>query len=113
MSAPGPSGEAEAGRDPRINPCGLPRNLLLPPLDDRSFGDRVFELRDALGLSQDQVAYAAGIRRWSLGRWERKKAIPTSLASIAALADVLGADRAELARRALRDFERREGAEPT
>ncbi|MDS0140575.1 helix-turn-helix transcriptional regulator [Amycolatopsis sp. CM201R] len=73
----------------------------------------MYELRDAHGLSQDQVAAAAGISRWSLSRLELGKTTPTSLALVAALADVLGGDRAELARRALRDFERREGAEPT
>ncbi|MEQ0560741.1 helix-turn-helix transcriptional regulator [Amycolatopsis sp. NEAU-NG30] len=115
--SPPPAAE-EAGtrsrpcRDPRIDPRPRPDDLPRSLPDDRSLGDRVVELRTAHRLTQQELATAAGMSRRHLGRIETGRTLTKSLECVAHLADVLGAERAELALRALRDFEHHEEAPP-
>ncbi len=53
------------------------------------FGDRVRELRQEAGLSQEELAHKAGIHRTYLGGIERGERNP-SLKNIAAITEALG-----------------------
>ena len=59
------------------------------------FGDRVRELRLAKSLSQEELAYKAGIHRNYLGGIERGERNPC-LNNILSIADALGISPAEL-----------------
>ncbi len=61
----------------------------------RRFGDRVRELRRDKQLSQEELAFRAGIHRNYLGGIERGERNP-SLKNISAIADALGIDISEL-----------------
>jgi transcriptional regulator with XRE-family HTH domain len=61
------------------------------------FGERVRELRRAKNLSQEELAFRAGIHRNYLGGIERGERNP-SLKNISAIARALGVDILELFR---------------
>jgi transcriptional regulator with XRE-family HTH domain len=61
----------------------------------REFGDRVRSRRQALGISQEELAHRAGINRTYIGSLESGERNP-SLDNIARLARGLGCDAAEL-----------------
>jgi len=62
-----------------------------------NFGRRVRELRLARGLSQEELAFRAGVHRTYLGSIERGERNP-ALKNIAAIADALDVSLAELFR---------------
>ena len=66
----------------------------MDPIEKR-FGDRVRELRLAIGLSQEQLAFRAGIHRTYFGGVERGERNP-SLKNIAAIADALNVGLSDL-----------------
>jgi transcriptional regulator with XRE-family HTH domain len=55
------------------------------------FAGRLRELREDAGLTQEQLAERAGVKRDAVARWERGVREP-SWSSILALADALGVD---------------------
>jgi len=59
------------------------------------FGRRVRDLRQAAGLSQEELAFKAGIHRTYLGGIERGEMNP-ALKNIAAIAEALGVNITEL-----------------
>jgi len=59
------------------------------------FGRRVRDLRQAAGLSQEELAFKAGIHRTYLGGIERGERNP-ALKNIAAIAEALGVNITEL-----------------
>jgi len=59
------------------------------------FGDRVRQLREAKKLSQEQLAFKAGIHRTYIGGIERGERNP-ALKNIAAIADALDVSLSEL-----------------
>jgi transcriptional regulator with XRE-family HTH domain len=61
------------------------------------FGEKVRELRRARGLSQEELAFRAGIHRNYLGGIERGEPNP-ALDNISAIAKALGVDPSELLR---------------
>jgi transcriptional regulator with XRE-family HTH domain len=61
------------------------------------FGEKVRELRRARGLSQEELAFRAGIHRNYLGGIERGERNP-ALDNISAIAKALGVDPSELLR---------------
>jgi len=61
------------------------------------FGEKVRKLRRARGLSQEELAFRAGIHRNYLGGIERGERNP-ALDNIAAIAKALGVDLSELVR---------------
>lgn len=61
------------------------------------FGKRVRELRLAKGLSQEELAFRAGVHRTYLGGIERGERNP-SLKNITAIAEALGITLSELFR---------------
>jgi transcriptional regulator with XRE-family HTH domain len=61
----------------------------------RAFGDRMRELRDREGVSQDALARSSGIHPTSIGRLERGGREPR-LTTILKLADGLGVEPGEL-----------------
>jgi transcriptional regulator with XRE-family HTH domain len=61
------------------------------------FGEKVRELRRARGLSQEELAFRAGIHRNYLGGIERGERNP-ALDNISAIAKALGVDLSELLR---------------
>ena len=61
----------------------------------KQFGKRVRELRKAKGLSQEELAFKAGIHRTYIGGIERGERNP-SLNNIAAIAKALGVTPPEL-----------------
>ncbi len=61
----------------------------------RQFGYRVRKLREAKGLSQEELAFKAGVHRTYLGGIERGERNP-SLKNIAAIAEALDIDLSEL-----------------
>ena len=61
------------------------------------FGKRVRELRQARGLSQEELAFRVGVHRTYLGGIERGERNP-ALKNIAAIAKALGVDLPELFR---------------
>ena len=63
----------------------------------KKFGEKVRELRRAKGLSQEELAFRAGIHRNYLGGIERGERNP-ALDNIAAIAKALGVDLSELVR---------------
>jgi transcriptional regulator with XRE-family HTH domain len=62
---------------------------------NRSFGNRLRELRSASGVSQEELAHRAGLHRTYLGGIERGERNP-SLANLYKLAEALGVDLATL-----------------
>ena len=62
---------------------------------EKRFGKRVRELRQAKGLSQEELAHRAGVHRTYLGGIERGERNP-ALRNIAALAEALGLTLEEL-----------------
>lgn len=62
---------------------------------EERFGKRVRELRQAKGLSQEELAFKAGVHRTYLGGIERGERNP-SLRNIAAIAKALGVTLSEL-----------------
>jgi len=62
---------------------------------ERQFGKRVRELRLAMGLSQEKLAFKAGVHRTYLGGIERGERNP-SLKNIAAIAMALDITLREL-----------------
>ena len=56
---------------------------------EKQFGERIRELRLAKGLSQEEMAFKAGVHRTYLGGIERGERNP-SLKNIAAIAEALG-----------------------
>ena len=64
---------------------------------EKQFGDRVRQLRMVRDLSQEELAYKAGVHRTYLGGIERGERNP-SLRNIAAIADALGISLSELFR---------------
>ena len=62
---------------------------------EKDFGERVRELRLARGLSQEELAFMAGVHRTYLGGIERGERNP-SLRNIAAIAGALGVRLSEL-----------------
>jgi transcriptional regulator with XRE-family HTH domain len=63
----------------------------------KKFGEKVRELRRAKGLSQEELAFRAGIHRNYLGGIERGERNP-ALDNIAAIAKALGVELSELLR---------------
>jgi transcriptional regulator with XRE-family HTH domain len=61
----------------------------------KQFGKRVRELRKAKGLSQEELAFKAGIHRTYIGGIERGERNP-SLKNIASIAKALGISPSEL-----------------
>jgi len=59
------------------------------------FGHRVRELRETRGLSQEELAFRAGVHRTYLGGIERGERNP-ALKNIAAIAEALGVTLSEL-----------------
>jgi transcriptional regulator with XRE-family HTH domain len=59
------------------------------------FGERVRVLRQEQGLSQEELAYRAGVHRTYLGGIERGERNP-ALKNIAAMAEALGVSLSEL-----------------
>ncbi len=59
------------------------------------FGERVRELRKARALSQEELAYKAGVHRTYMGGIERGERNP-SLKNIAAIAEAMGVKLSEL-----------------
>ena len=64
---------------------------------EKQFGKRVRDLREARGLSQEELAFKAGMHRTYLGGIERGERNP-SLKNIAAIAEALGVSLSELFR---------------
>jgi transcriptional regulator with XRE-family HTH domain len=64
---------------------------------EERFGERVRELRQAKGLSQEELAFKTGVHRTYLGGIERGERNP-SLKNIAAIAKALGVTLSELFR---------------
>jgi len=62
---------------------------------EKRFGKRVRELRLAKGLSQEELAYRAGVHRTYLGGIERGERHP-ALKHISAIAKALGVSLSEL-----------------
>ena len=62
---------------------------------EKSFGDRIRELRKEKQLSQEELAFKAGVHRTYLGGIERGERNP-SLRNISAIADALGISLSEL-----------------
>ncbi len=62
---------------------------------EKRFGHRVRELREAKGLSQEELAFIAGVHRTYLGGIERGERNP-SLKNIAAIAKALKVSLSEL-----------------
>ncbi|MFC1994550.1 helix-turn-helix domain-containing protein [Chloroflexota bacterium] len=62
---------------------------------EKQFGERVRELRVGRGLSQEELAFKAGVHRTYLGGIERGERNP-SLKNIAAIAEALGVTMSEL-----------------
>ncbi len=62
---------------------------------ERLFGQRVRELRQVRRLSQEELAFKAGVHRTYLGGIERGERNP-SLKNIAAIAEALGVAVSEL-----------------
>lgn len=62
---------------------------------EKQFGERVRELRLARGLSQEELAFKAGVHRTYLGGIERGERNP-ALKNIAAIAKALGVSLSEL-----------------
>jgi len=61
----------------------------------KQFGERVRELRLAIGLSQEALAFKSGIHRTYLGSIERGERNP-SLKNIASIAKALGVTLSQL-----------------
>lgn len=61
----------------------------------KKFGDKVRELRRVKGLSQEELAFRAGVHRNYLGGIERGERNP-ALDNIAAIAKALGVNPSEL-----------------
>lgn len=61
----------------------------------KAFGDRVRELREKEGMSQDQLGYECGVSRLTILRIENGH-YETGIASLALLAKVLGVEVTEL-----------------
>jgi transcriptional regulator with XRE-family HTH domain len=61
----------------------------------KEFGDRIRELRSAKGLSQEELAFKAGVHRTYLGGIERGERNP-SLKNINAIANALEVTLREL-----------------
>jgi transcriptional regulator with XRE-family HTH domain len=61
----------------------------------KQFGDRVRDLRLAKGLSQEELAFRAGMHRTYLGGIERGERNP-ALKNISAIAQALGVTLSEL-----------------
>jgi transcriptional regulator with XRE-family HTH domain len=59
--------------------------------DPQWFAGRLRELREGLGLTQEQLAVRAGVKRDAVARWERGIREP-SWSSVLALAEALGVD---------------------
>lgn len=53
------------------------------------FGEKITTRRRELGLSQDALANALGIRRGAVGHWESGRSIPAGLDQLHALASAL------------------------
>jgi len=62
---------------------------------EKQFGERIRELRHAIGLSQEELAFKSGMHRTYLGGIERGERNP-SLKNIASIAKALGATLAQL-----------------
>ncbi len=62
---------------------------------EKRFGHKVRELREAKGLSQEELAFKAGVHRTYLGGIERGERNP-SLKNIDSIANALGISLAEL-----------------
>ena len=62
---------------------------------EKQFGKKVRELRQAKGLSQEELAFKVGVHRTYLGGIERGERNP-SLKNIAAIAGALGISLSEL-----------------
>jgi transcriptional regulator with XRE-family HTH domain len=62
---------------------------------EKRFGGRVRELRQSKGLSQEELAFKAGMHRTYLGGIERGERNP-ALKNIAAIADALGVSLSDL-----------------
>ena len=62
---------------------------------EKRFGHRVRELREAKGLSQEELAFKVGVHRTYLGGIERGERNP-SLKNIDLIANALGISLAEL-----------------
>ena len=63
----------------------------------QKFGEKIRELRRAKGLSQEELAFRAGVHRNYLGGIERGERNP-ALENIAAIAKALAVDPSELFR---------------
>jgi len=63
--------------------------VLLADSITEKFGQRVRELRNRRGISQEELAFKAGVHRTYLGGIERGERNP-SLKNIAAIAEALG-----------------------
>jgi len=61
----------------------------------KELGQRIKELRQAKGLSQEELAFKAGVHRTYLGGIERGERNP-ALKNIAAIAEALGVSLSEL-----------------
>jgi transcriptional regulator with XRE-family HTH domain len=63
----------------------------------QKFGEKIRELRQSKGLSQEELAFRAGVHRNYLGGIERGERNP-ALDNMAAIAKALGVDLSELLR---------------
>ena len=59
--------------------------------DSAWFADRLRELREAAGLTQEQLAEQIGVKREAVARWEAGKREP-GWSNVLALAEALGVD---------------------
>ena len=67
----------------------------------RDLGNQLLRLRTARGLSQEQLAYASGLSRYTYQKFEKGESMPgspanPSLRNIMAIAQVLGVSLDEL-----------------
>lgn len=81
-------GDVEAGQVARRRPSGAWQDYAL------TLGIRLQQLRVARGLSQEQVAYAAGLSRYTYQKFEKGQSMPgtpanPSLRNIMAIAQIL------------------------
>ncbi|MGW5742089.1 Scr1 family TA system antitoxin-like transcriptional regulator [Amycolatopsis sp. NPDC003861] len=108
LSAPSPSAEHHGDNaGSQTHPVPLQAQdqatLIFTP-GQLVLGKQVARLRTARGLAQDRLATATGVALSRIRKLEHARTAITALADIAALADVLGVSRIEMAAAALHDF---------
>ena len=77
-------------QEKRIDPYHGPMNTGRPPKRKRTpFGERLHALREAAGLSQQEVANRLGITQPAYALWERRN-VSVRVEQLYTLADILG-----------------------